>query len=196
MNYYKDYENIEIPVYRMPKKRTKEKTVFLDSNRISKITVTPKKGYAAMAIKKSWKNSKGQQGSKTLAFVVAPCYVINSKKEYRTMDATEPSMTYDVVFTWSQDGKENIQPKYQEKTCVNSYPAQEVFSTASDCQRYVNKLNEKLFNSRTQNLFEDEKKAVAAVFRKNEQLCRNIAFKYLSQKDILDIHNDSLKENS
>lgn len=42
MNYYKEYGNIELPIYRMKKKKT-EKSCFIDSNRISKIVVTSKK---------------------------------------------------------------------------------------------------------------------------------------------------------
>lgn len=42
MKYYRDYENLEIPQYHMKKKPAKDRRVFLDSNRVSKVTVKPK----------------------------------------------------------------------------------------------------------------------------------------------------------
>ena len=43
MNYYKEYENLEIPLYKMPKKNKSTSVCQWSSTRPTKVTATPKK---------------------------------------------------------------------------------------------------------------------------------------------------------
>ena len=146
--------------------------------------------YAPMPIHKTWKNDRGQEGDRVLAYVIATCHVVGVKEEYRTKDATEPVKSYRVVFTWSQDGKENISPVYENGKCINSSPAKDVFTSPKDCQHFVDRQNSKLLRRKTQDLFDDEKEAVKVVFAKNERKWRSIAYKHLSDKEISQINAD------
>ena len=43
MNYYKEYENLEIPLYKMPKRKKNTSVCQWSSTRPTKVTATPKK---------------------------------------------------------------------------------------------------------------------------------------------------------
>lgn len=146
--------------------------------------------YAAMPIRQTWKNERGQEGKRILAYVIAPCYIVEVQEDYKTKDATELSKFYKVVFTWSQDGQDNIEPIYENGKCINATPVTEVFGDPKKCQDFVNRKNAKLLRKKTINLFEDEVEAVKKVFIRNAEKWRAIAYKHLSEDEIAQINSD------
>ncbi|MBO5395161.1 MAG: hypothetical protein J6A28_04625 [Clostridia bacterium] len=138
--------------------------------------------YAPMAIKKKWKNERGQEREMPLAFVTAKCYLVGEKIESRK--AGDPYKSYYVVFTWSQNGEENILPHCERGQIINASHVKAVFRTPSECQKFVDGQNAKLFRRKTQDLFDDEKEGVKAVFNKNLIRCTTMAMAHMDKAEL------------